>query len=843
MADDQPKDRDAASKQRGAPADSTEPLESNEVDSSSWSNLWQVPAIVLSVGLILLGLYVAIHRAPRNDFDGAFDQIDQLLASNEFELAAVQLKEVIEPNLHLATELQEARYHATVADWIALSQASRQLDLPGNNRRIAEQYAKVVQLGVMLDPARLERWAYAQIALGDLDAARGLLGELEALAGGSDAGLDVRRRRNRVLRRLVEFSLRQQDIPYESMMQLLEDYRAHHLLAQADHLWAIARQAELRLEAALAQEAIDHLLVDMRRLEPNRPQPVDRVGFGEPYTLLARAYYDLGKHRYAQYHVQQALQQLSRTDPIRGDALVLVGRLAVAKGQWHVAYEQFDKVVRDYAGTRNTLSGLLGRAEVLSVLGEPQRSLADYRKLRDLLPKAGPRRDVTPHRVARSLADRHDAALTMGKLEAALEYIMLAETFFEAGQVPADVLIRVASTSRQRADDLMAQAGRAPAEGVPSQRHLDEIDPAVRYEANELYRRAADYYVHHARSLAGRPSEDQNWADSLWLAADSYDLAGRHNLAIIHFTEYIAGRSDLDPRRPDAAFRLAQAYQAELDYESAVNYYQQVVADHPRSPLASKSHVPLARCYLALDRRPQAEQQLTQLLSGQRHLKPDARDYRDALIELGTLYSDNAQYVRAIERLDEAVQRYPDDPRIDETRFRLADTYRRHAVSIIQQLNEPAKSPAERQRLEALRADHLRTAMELFTLVGEAGDASDPPSAGRMQQLLRYSYLYRADCAFELGLYEQAVKLYDEVAGRYPQHHSSMTALIQIVNCYSKLGETNRARSAHRRALVRLKQLPDDAFSAPDALLDRGAWERWLENIPLRKAELSAAGS
>ncbi len=57
MADDQPKDRDdAAGKQRGAPADSTEALESNEVDVSSWSNLWQVPAIVLSVGLILLGL-------------------------------------------------------------------------------------------------------------------------------------------------------------------------------------------------------------------------------------------------------------------------------------------------------------------------------------------------------------------------------------------------------------------------------------------------------------------------------------------------------------------------------------------------------------------------------------------------------------------------------------------------------------------------------------------------------------------------------------------------------------------------------------------------------------------
>ncbi len=77
MADDQPKDRDdAARKQRGAPADSTEPLEANEVDSSSWSNLWQVPAIVLSVGLILL-----VKQLP----DDAFSHPDALLDRETWE--------------------------------------------------------------------------------------------------------------------------------------------------------------------------------------------------------------------------------------------------------------------------------------------------------------------------------------------------------------------------------------------------------------------------------------------------------------------------------------------------------------------------------------------------------------------------------------------------------------------------------------------------------------------------------------------------------------------------------------------------------------------------------------
>ena len=69
-----------------------------------------------------------------------------------------------------------------------------------------------------------------------------------------------------------------------------------------------------------------------------------------------------------------------------------------------------------------------------------------------------------------------------------------------------------------------------------------------------------------------------------------------------------------------------------------------------------------------------------------------------------------------------------------------------------------------------------------------------------------------------------------------------MTALIQIVNCYVNLGDYKRAETAHRRALVRLKKLPDEAFDAEDALLDRDAWERWLQNMPVDTSTI-AAGS
>lgn len=806
---------------------------------STWSNLWQVPSILASIVVILLGLYVAMKRAPANDFDGAFDRIDQLIAAQSFETAAAQLNKVIEPNLDDATPLHQARFEATVADWISLSQKAAGLDLESNNRRIDEHYRRAVDLGAMLDAARIERWADAVLSLGDFETARRRLSELEDMADAGGAGLDVRRRRNHVLRRIVEVSLDQPDLSFDGLMELLEGYRGDPMLTPQDELWAIARQAELRLEAGMPQEALDHLLLDIRRSEPTTEptaEPGSALSMGELYALLGRAYYDLGNHEYASFHVGQAMEHLALSDPARAAALVLQGRLAVADGLWQEAFGHFDEVVRNYGTSRSLGAGLLGRAEVHSVLGDGPRSLADYKALRAHLDESGPRRDITPERIGLSLADRHDAALTMGKLDSALEYITLAESFFTPGQVPADIHYRIASTSRQRADDIASPAG-APAAGGS-----EPLDPALRFEANKLYRQAGDYYVKHARALTGRPGEDENWAESLWLAADSYDLGGWYDLAVSHFTEYLAGRSDADPRRVNALFRLAQAYHANLDYESAATFYRQVIDQHPRSPVASRSFVPLARCLLAVDRKPEAQQQLMQVLTGRRHLDPEAMDYRDALIELGSLFYDTGDFARAIEQLDEASRRYTDDARIAEIRFRLADSYRRRAAELEQQLGAPLVPPAERRRLEEARSSHLSTAADLFGQIC-TGDIAPQPLAGprSAEQIVRYACLYRADCVFELELYTQAVELYDQFASRFSKHHSSMTALIQIVNCYSNLGDVNRARTAHRRALVRLKELPDEAFRDPDALLDRAAWERWLANIPIETA--SAAGN
>ena len=496
--------------------------------------------------------------------------------------------------------------------------------------------------------------------------------------------------------------------------------------------------------------------------------------------------------------------------------------------------------MQNYPSTRAWLPALFGRAEVSSILGNHDISLEDYTTLLDALPKAGARRDVTRDTLAASLADRHDAALTSGQLELALRYVSLAEALFGADDVPPSVLFRMASTSRQVADNIIGAALEALV--LAGDRPvLERVAPATRREAATRYARAGEYFLRHARALTATPAADEQWAESLWLSADSYDLAGQRDRAIEHFLEYIAGRPVDDTRRPQVTFRTAQAYQAQLEYESAAQYFDQVIEEHPRSVWGTRAHVPLARCYSALARHGDAERQLLLVIGGNALLTPDALDYRDALLELGRVYYETDRFAEAVERLEIARQRYPDDARLNELVFRLADSHRRLALQQQQRLKDETQlTPSQQAALQQQARDHLALALDYFGNVCDGYGTVEPRLLTALQQnYQRNAWLYRADCAYDLESYELAATLYDQAARTYSDHYASMHALVQIINCFDRLADAPRAEVAHRNALLRLSRLPDEAFDDEAAIMDRAAWEEWLRNRPPRTSSIA----
>ena len=77
---------------------------------------------------------------------------------------------------------------------------------------------------------------------------------------------------------------------------------------------------------------------------------------------------------------------------------------------------------------------------------------------------------------------------------------------------------------------------------------------------------------------------------------------------------------------------------------------------------------------------------------------------------------------------------------------------------------------------------------------------------------IRSCPLYRADCMYDLGNYEDAIKLYDDAAFSYQNDPSSVSAYVQIVNAYFALENPRRPRQPTTSPNWMLQHMPAEAF-------------------------------
>lgn len=809
-----------------------------------WGDVWQIPSLILSFALIGFGLWFAAGGGSSREQPLGLDEVDRLIAEQEFDAAETKLRDEIEPRLPELTVAEKARFFATIADWIFESQEAMGVNQDANHREVDKLYSQAVELGLHLSVPRLERWGESLVALGELDRAERCVRDLEALGVTEESGDVARAARNRLLRHLVEADLhREEHAGHDVALAALERFRTDPLVGASDRAWALAKQADLRLSAGEAELAERNLLVGMRRLEGEPDiQPEDLGGL---YVLLARAALEMNDQESSTYYAEEAMRLLPDADERESEARLVLADIHLARQEFEEARQLYGEIIKAVPGADAAVRAQFGRAVVRGVLGLYPDDIADFSAVieangsSDRLGPAVPRDDI-----AAALADRHDAALTSLQLDRALEYIRLAEGMYESHDAPAEILYRLASTSRQAAVDLLEHEDadwRIGVRGEPSiGLEAAKVDPEMRRQAAELFDEAGDAFIRHAREMAGQLGADDAWAQSLWLAADSFDLGGDRARAVEIFSEYLAGRPVDDPRRAEVMYRLAQALRAEGETSRAAEQLEELIDAYPRSTWGTRSHVPLARCYVALDRRPEAVAQLQRVLDGVYPVTPDAVDYRLSMLELGRLRHESGEFRMAVELLDATIRLADPDARWrPEAAYRLADSYRQLARQIETKLEESPdiRLPDDRATMKADRLGYLARARDLFAIAAHEFGQRSPATMDESDRTMeRLAWLYGGDCSFELGEYAAAVQTYDQAARRFAEHHSSMHALVQIVNCYLRMGDSARAELAHEHAVYRLRELPDKVFSAPDAVMDRQAWERWLKQRPVETA-------
>ncbi len=351
-------------------------------------------------------------------------------------------------------------------------------------------------------------------------------------------------------------------------------------------------------------------------------------------------------------------------------------------------------------------------------------------------------------------------------------------------------------------------------------------------QVREFRTKAGDSYIAFSRALT--LADDKGYGEALWKGVDLYDRAANIQCVISALELFSVERPD-DSLAPAALLRLGRAYQAAGMFDKAIAAFQRNQFRYPNSLAASKSAVPLAQAYIAKgpEAYGKAESVLKSVVENNPVLTPEALEFKQALFELAQLYYRTGRFEDAIARLEELTARYPNDDRLGQLMFLMGDSYRKSAGLLDGKMAVATAGDAKTTAIDlaeaaAAKKDRLTKAKGLYDRVIELY-RNTPPKTEVDKLYNKLSHFYRADCLYDLGQYEEAIRLYDAAAFRYQDDASSLAAYVQIVNAYYALGKPDEAKAANERAKWLLKRMPTDSFNDGTFAMPKEYWENQLK--------------
>lgn len=806
-----------------------------EAQDLTWRRLWQVPTFAAATLLMVSGMVAAVVTRPSPDFGQYLDRGAEFVVAEQFEEALDYINKRVHPYLeseNILSPENRRQFHMLRARAIYLGQLDKGIDWDENHRNIVDEYAESERWGDGLNSQDGFYLADTFVALGMYDRA------LERAALLPESGKEFR---SRIIKRIVELKLDEPTLDHGGTAPLLSEFLANPDLTLSDRTWAVARQAEMRLKEGVYERAIISLLREI----PLLLDKADGSELGELFMLLGRAYMESGAIEKANTQLTRADELLPPFDVLRGDANVLLAKIDEYHGELEAARDRYVYVLTELGATPAMLPARLGLAEVQAGLGNDEESLGNYQQLIRDMQLTRPHPDVTAENVKDSILARFYDRFDSGDPRTARRFGILAEDLYsDLPNPPAALLEAMGASNRAIADDLVNQM-RADPDGPID---LSELDAATREQTRTHLLDAGKYFSRHASEML--LVDRVVYGESLWKAADSYDMAGDLRAAISAFEEYAEGFPN-ESGSAEARFRLAQAHQARGDYELAAELYIRLIDDAREqttgmgtSRFAQKSFVPLAQTYLLDEVEAndlEAEKILLQVVNGSVGSTGN-QDFHDALVELGEVYYRTKKYPQAIERLSEAISRFPDDKKVDTIRYNLADSYRLDAQAIARSLEE-AMPDQDRRSLERARVERLGKSIGLFDNVRTSLEGIDAIRRKPLEHIyLRNAYFFLGDCAFDLEDYKAAVQHYDTARDRYPKDPASLVAMMQIVNAYLQQDDIRRARTAFERARRFFDTIPDTAWDDEYMPMKREDWERWLKSSMVLKGTLAEGG-
>lgn len=765
-----------------------------------------MPLLLVALGLFAYSAYLFIDPKPGLSVAQRVDTARAYLTHGRPDAAIDQLNKLLASE-KLARE-SEAGARLLLAEALEAAQKQLGLDLDVNHERIVEQSRIALSQGV-----KPEAEIYRRLG----DSYRALNKPAEALENYRRAIAMDATRALPLQRKVIDLQLVQPDsAPAEAS---LEDYLRLEGLTDAERAWALGRKAELLVNRGLYFEA-KAMLGEARRFDG------DPVAQGQVHYGLGYCAWKLGDLPEAERLLRVARDQLKCQHPLDADAAYALGRIRQDRDDPKESVSFFEHVIEIHPDSPVAPLARLGRGVCRIALGSDEAGLTD---LHDLVEEMRAKKSRQRHRTE-VLAGLRDASSTLsgrGNFQGALE-LMSYEQTLEPEPAP-EFYSRLAAVFERRADQVDQTLAESPSAAEKIRRTS---------QVRDLRTKAGDAYVAYSRSVT--LDDDRAHGEALWKGVGLYDRAGNIQHAISALELFVAERPD-DGAAPEALLRLGRAYQAAGLFDKAISAYQRNQTRYGQSLAASKSGVPLAQAYIAKGPQsyPAAEAALLRVIDDNPLITPEALEFHEALFELAQLYYRTERYEESVFRLEELTDRYPQDERKGQVLFMMADSYRKSAALLnggasVQAVSTGATPAAAAQssgkdaEAVATKRDRLTKARGFYDMVIELH--RDQAPARELDKLhLKLSHFYRADCVYDLGRYDEAIKLYDAAALKYQDDSSALAAYVQIVNSYCALGKLDEAKTANERAKWLLRKMPEGSFRDGTFSMPKAYWEQWLK--------------
>lgn len=804
------------------------------------SQLWQLPLLLVSLGLFAYAGYLFIDPRPGLSISQRISLAQAHLKNHRYEAAIEQCNKLLASEK--LTPEYESRIHMLLAETLDQAQKESRISIPANYQQIIDQTRLALAEGAKASSDLFRRLGESYEALGQ--SADALDGYRRAMAMDPNRALPLRRK-------VIELQLMQDDTgPAETS---IEDYLKDPKLSDSERAWALAQQAQALIHRKRYAEARP-LLEQALKLDA---QPLAQ---GVYHYHLGYCVWKEGDLPEAERILRVARDQLKVGHPLDAQAAYLLGQLRQEQNDPREAISFYESVLMTHPESAPAPFARLGRGVCRIAMNQDAGALSDLHdvttqfsllgskaegKSKETLngnasPKASELLKAKEQGKAQVLAGLRKAAAALaarGNFQGALE-VMADEQTLVPEPAP-EFFGRLGEIYQKRADQVQATVAAAPTAAEQIKR-ADQV--------RELRTRAGDSYIALSRGLT--LTDDRGHGEALWKGINLYDSAGALPQTISALELFVAERPD-SGQAPDALLRLGRAYQAAGQLDKAIAAFQLNQFRYPQSLAASKSGVPLAEALIAKGPANYAKAQavLTAVVENNPILTPDAEEFRQALLELSELFYRTGKYEEAIARLEEMTQRYPKDAQMAQLVFLMADSYRKSAGLLAEKqapsnatptlaalavqakaalTANPAAAAAAQAEARAARRDRLIKAKRLFDRVVDLFH-QQPPTRDLDKLYLKLSHFYRADCLYDLGLYEKAIELYDAAALRYQDDPSSVSAYVQIVNAYCALGRMDDARAANERAKWLLKRMPAEDFEDGRLSMPHKYWDDWLK--------------